>query len=146
MLVDVSNDAWFGDTSAPWQHLALTGLRALEQNRYLVRCTNSGISAIFDNRGRLVFEGPQFCAGALWAEAASVSEPSRFHRYFYHIPPVCAGLLAVLLLMEYLHARRLSRAAAASTSSVSSGTARTKRTQQPHRTRQQAGNAPADES
>ena len=49
VLVDVSNDAWFGDTSAPWQHLALTGLRALEQNRYLVRCTNSGISAIFDS-------------------------------------------------------------------------------------------------
>ena len=102
VLVDVSNDAWFGDTAAPWQHLALTGLRALEQNRYLVRCTNSGISAVFDNRGRLVFRGPQFQAEALWTEGKTLSEPSRFHRYFLYIPAVCGALLALLLVLSAL--------------------------------------------
>lgn len=106
VLVDVSNDAWFGDTSAPWQHLALTGLRALEQNRYLVRCTNSGISAIFDNRGRLVFQGPQFQAEALWAEAATISENSLFHRYYMYIPAACGVLLALLLAVFALAGKR----------------------------------------
>lgn len=105
VLADVSNDAWFGDTSAPWQHLALTGLRAIEQNRYLVRCTNSGISAIFDNRGRCVFQGPQFSAGALWAEAAAISAPSLFHLWFRHIPLICACVLAALLLIGRLRNR-----------------------------------------
>ena len=97
VLLDVSNDGWFGDTAAPWQHLALTGLRAVEQNRYLVRCTNTGISAVFDNRGRLVFQGPQFTAEALWARARTVAEKSRFNRIFHTLPIVCAVLCATLL-------------------------------------------------
>ncbi len=97
VLVDVSNDAWFGDTAAPWQHLALTGLRALEQNRWLVRCTNSGISAVFDNRGRLVFQGPQFQAGALWASARITAQTSSFHNVFYILPAICALLCAGLI-------------------------------------------------
>ena len=99
VLIDVSNDGWFGDTAAPWQHLALTGLRALEQNRWLVRCTNTGISAIFDARGRLVFSGPQFQAQALWAQARTENETSPFHKLFYALPAVCALLLAGLLYL-----------------------------------------------
>ncbi len=94
VLVDVSNDGWFGDTAAPWQHLWLTALRALEQNRWLVRCTNTGISAVYDNRGRIVFQGPQFQAGALWASARVVQDTSRFHKIFYLLPILCALLLA----------------------------------------------------
>lgn len=54
LLVTISNDAWFGRTSAPLQHLALTVLRAVEQNRWLIRSTNTGISAFVDPLGRLV--------------------------------------------------------------------------------------------
>ena len=99
VLIDVSNDGWFGDTAAPWQHLALTGLRALEQNRWLVRCTNTGISAIFDARGRLVFSGPQFQAQALWAQARIEETTSLFHELFYVLPVFCALLLAGLLCL-----------------------------------------------
>ncbi|MDO5536837.1 MAG: apolipoprotein N-acyltransferase [Desulfovibrionaceae bacterium] len=97
VLVDVSNDGWFKDTAAPWQHLALTGLRALEQNRWLVRCTNTGISAVYDSRGRLVFHGPQFRAEALWASARIETEKSRFHLLFPYLPPVCALLMCGLI-------------------------------------------------
>lgn len=48
VLVDISNDGWFGDTPAPRQHMYLTALRALEQNRWLVRGTNTGISCVVD--------------------------------------------------------------------------------------------------
>ena len=59
-LVNVSNDAWFGDTIAPHQHLEIARMRALEAGRYLLRGTNSGISAIIDHRGKIVAQSPQF--------------------------------------------------------------------------------------
>lgn len=54
LLVNITNDAWFGVTYEPWQHLALAEMRAVEHRRYLVRATNSGVSAIIDPLGRLV--------------------------------------------------------------------------------------------
>jgi apolipoprotein N-acyltransferase len=50
-LVNVTNDAWFGDTVAPHQHLAMARMRAVEFRRPMVRAANAGISAIFDERG-----------------------------------------------------------------------------------------------
>jgi apolipoprotein N-acyltransferase len=54
VLVTLANDAWFGDSPEPWIHLALARLRAVEHRRFLVRATNSGVSAIVDPGGRLV--------------------------------------------------------------------------------------------
>lgn len=54
LLVTLANDAWFGDSQEPWIHLALARLRAIEHRRYLVRATNSGVSAIIDPAGRVV--------------------------------------------------------------------------------------------
>jgi apolipoprotein N-acyltransferase len=54
LLVNMTNDAWFGDSTEPWEHLALAQLRAIEHRRYLVRSTNSGVSAIVDPTGRVL--------------------------------------------------------------------------------------------
>ncbi|MEA3410337.1 MAG: apolipoprotein N-acyltransferase [Pseudomonadota bacterium] len=59
-LINVSNDAWFGDSLAPHQHLMIARLRALETGRYLLRATNTGISAVMDQKGRIVARSPQF--------------------------------------------------------------------------------------
>ena len=56
LLVTLANDAWFGDSAEPWMHLALARLRAVEHRRYLVRATNSGISAIVDPTGRIIVQ------------------------------------------------------------------------------------------
>ncbi len=53
-LVNISNDAWFGDSSAPYQHLALTTLRAIESDRWIVRATNNGISTFISPLGKIV--------------------------------------------------------------------------------------------
>jgi apolipoprotein N-acyltransferase len=53
VLVNISNDAWFGRSSAPWQHLHLSVLRAVEQNRAIIRSTNSGISAFIAPDGSI---------------------------------------------------------------------------------------------
>jgi apolipoprotein N-acyltransferase len=59
-LINVSNDAWFGDSMAPHQHLQISRMRAIENGRYFLRATNNGISAIIDNRGKVISRSPQF--------------------------------------------------------------------------------------
>ncbi len=60
LLVNLTNDAWFGDSTEPWIHLRLAQLRAVEQRRFLVRATNSGVSAIVDAKGSVVTHGGTF--------------------------------------------------------------------------------------
>jgi apolipoprotein N-acyltransferase len=60
LLVNLTNDAWFGDTTEPWIHLALSQLRAVEHRRFLLRSTNSGVSAIVDPVGRVVTHSSTF--------------------------------------------------------------------------------------
>jgi apolipoprotein N-acyltransferase len=69
LLVNLTNDAWFGDSTEPWIHLALAKMRAVEHRRYLVRATNSGVSAIIDPVGRVVTLGGTFREEALLGEA-----------------------------------------------------------------------------
>jgi apolipoprotein N-acyltransferase len=57
-LINLTNDAWFGRTAAPRQHLALTAVRAAENHRWMLRAANTGISAIVDPAGRVVAETP----------------------------------------------------------------------------------------
>ena len=65
LMVNVSNDAWFGTTIAPHQHLQIARLRAMEAGRYLLRGTNTGISAIIDEKGRVTARLPQFESATL---------------------------------------------------------------------------------
>jgi apolipoprotein N-acyltransferase len=60
ILINVSNDAWFGDSIAPHQHLEVARVRAIEAARYVVRATNNGISAFIGPRGEIFQTAPQF--------------------------------------------------------------------------------------
>lgn len=53
VLVNISDDGWYGDTSAPWQHLNMARMRAIENDRWLLRDTNSGITSVIDPHGRV---------------------------------------------------------------------------------------------
>lgn len=53
VLVNISDDAWYGDTSAPWQHLNMARMRAIENRRWLLRDTNNGVTAAIDPYGRV---------------------------------------------------------------------------------------------
>ena len=64
LLTTITNDAWFGRSSAPWQHFEMAALRAVEEGRYLVRSANTGISGAVDPYGRVLLASPLFVEGA----------------------------------------------------------------------------------
>jgi apolipoprotein N-acyltransferase len=65
VLVNISNDAWFGDSSAAAQHLEMARLRAIENRRFLLRATNDGITAVIDPNGRVIARLPRHRSAAL---------------------------------------------------------------------------------
>jgi apolipoprotein N-acyltransferase len=62
ILLNILNDAWYGDSAAPYQHQALALFRAIENRRYLLRGSNSGVTSIIDAAGRVVAQGGLFTA------------------------------------------------------------------------------------
>jgi len=70
LIANLTNDAWFGDTTEPWIHLASSTLRAVEHRRFFVRSTNSGVSAIIDPVGRVVVHTDTFKEEAIDGEIA----------------------------------------------------------------------------
>lgn len=63
-LVNISDDGWYGDTGAPWQHLNMARMRAIENHRYLLRSTNTGITTVIDPLGRMGEQAPRHVRGA----------------------------------------------------------------------------------
>jgi apolipoprotein N-acyltransferase len=70
VLVNASDDGWYGDTSAPWQHLNMTRMRAIENRRWLLRDTNNGVTAVIDPYGRVRQSIPRHQVDALPAQFA----------------------------------------------------------------------------
>ena len=100
ILVNISNDAWFGDSPAPRQHLDLALLRAVEQERAIVRGTNTGISAVIDPRGRIMAQGGLFTMLSLpCPEVPIVSETTWFHRSYALLSWGIPGLFAALSIL-----------------------------------------------
>jgi apolipoprotein N-acyltransferase len=68
VLVNISDDGWYGDTSAPWQHLNMARMRAIENRRWILRDTNNGVTAVIDPYGRVRQSIPRHQVGALAAQ------------------------------------------------------------------------------
>ena len=100
MLLTISNDAWFGDSIGPLQHLEMAQMRALETGRYLIRSTGSGISAIVNERGHITVQGPQFKKAVIHGEAQVMQGATPFARSgSWPIISLCLGLIASLYLL-----------------------------------------------
>jgi apolipoprotein N-acyltransferase len=80
LLTTITNDAWYGETSAPWQHFDLATMRAIEQGRYLARAANTGISGIVDPYGRVTLRTNLFETVAPMGEVRLIQEQTVYAR------------------------------------------------------------------
>jgi apolipoprotein N-acyltransferase len=106
ILVNVSNDAWYGRSSAPSQSMAMSVLRAVETRRSLVRAANTGISAFVDPVGNVLVSSPLFVP---WSESRAIVlfEDVSFHsRYGYFFAPLCALLVLAVATALFLGTKR----------------------------------------
>ncbi|MFC3152141.1 apolipoprotein N-acyltransferase [Litoribrevibacter euphylliae] len=71
LIITISNDAWFGDSIGPKQHLQIAQMRALENSRYVLRATNTGLTAVIDEKGIITYSMPDFVSGGLNATATT---------------------------------------------------------------------------
>ncbi len=106
-LVNVSNDAWFGDTIAPHQHLEIARMRALETGRYLLRGTNTGITAVIDHRGKIVAQSAQFEPSSLRAGLIPRTGITPYTRLGDR--PLLAALLLIVVLAAIESRHRATR-------------------------------------
>jgi apolipoprotein N-acyltransferase len=95
VLVNITNDAWFGPTSAPYQHFAFYIFRAIETDRYLLRAANTGISAVIDPRGRTVARSGIFKEDVINGEFSLRQGETIYVRYGDYFVVVALLLLAV---------------------------------------------------
>ena len=99
LLVNVSNDAWFGDSFAPHQHLQMARMRSMETSRPMLRATNNGVSAMIDHRGDVLTTSPQFEVAVLNGEVQPRSGETLYVKFGNW--PVLFGLFIMLGLCGF---------------------------------------------
>ncbi len=103
LLVNGSNNAWYGNSFAPHQHLQISRMRSLETGRDLLRATTNGISAIVDYKGRTIKRSPQFETAVITAQVQPRQGATPYVR-FGNLPV----LLLVMMLLVLAYVRKPS--------------------------------------
>jgi apolipoprotein N-acyltransferase len=110
VLVNISDDGWYGDSSAPFQHLEMARFRAIENGRFVLRGTNNGITAIIDPYGRVRKEIPRNQFGILTGHFRYLTEKTFYTEYgdvfAWFCVAVAAGMALVLLVPGFRRARQ----------------------------------------
>jgi apolipoprotein N-acyltransferase len=112
LLTSITNDAWFGRSSAPWQHLAMARMRSVETGRFMARAANTGISAIVDPYGRVVQQTALFEQTVAIGEVRFLDGATPYVRIGDVVP--WAGLVVALGLWGLSVGRRRRPASAPS--------------------------------
>jgi apolipoprotein N-acyltransferase len=105
VLVNISNDSWFGDSPMPYIHLNAARLRAIENRRFVLRCSNSGISAVIAPSGRITAQSGIFTQERVDGEFVKMDQFSLYTRYGNLILVVsmvilCVGLIRIFFEKE----------------------------------------------
>jgi len=101
LLVNITNDAWFGATSAPFQHFSMALFRAVETRLYLVRAANTGVSGIFDPRGKIIAQTKIFQREALQGNIKFVNIPTFYAKYGDILVVICFGLIMFYFFLSW---------------------------------------------
>jgi apolipoprotein N-acyltransferase len=102
-IIIASNDSWYGDTSAPYQLLAMSTLRSIENRRYILRSTTNGISAVIGSSGEILYQSPFDRKDTFVAKFKYIKRETVFTRFGYLFPYFCIiFLLAYFIKQKFL--------------------------------------------
>jgi apolipoprotein N-acyltransferase len=106
VLVNISDDAWYGDTSAPWQHLNMARMRAIENRRWILRDTNDGVTAAVDPYGRITQSVPRHIFTSLAVRYGYRSDITFYSRYGDVFALLCALIVLAAAAAAYRSAKK----------------------------------------
>ena len=101
LLVNITNDAWYGRSSAAYQHLAISIFRAVETKRYLLRAANTGITAVIDPYGRLVMASSIYDKAIAISKATLLDYETAYVRFGDILPYACIAIVLASLVILY---------------------------------------------
>jgi apolipoprotein N-acyltransferase len=105
ILINLTNDAWYGKSSAPYQHFSMAIFRAVENRRFLVRAANTGISGFIDPSGKII-EATRIFKDAVITQKVSMLEMKTFYSKFGDVfAMACLGLSVFFILLRLLKFR-----------------------------------------
>lgn len=113
LLVNISNDGWFGHTAAPFQHLNQVRMRAIENDRWVLRDTNTGITSVIDPFGRVVQSIRPDRLNSLDAMYSTVNGTTFYTRHGDWFSYACAIISLLAIVVGVLRSRKPARAAGA---------------------------------
>jgi apolipoprotein N-acyltransferase len=106
LLVNITSDSWFGRTLAPHQHHLIAAFRAIENRRFLIRATNTGLSGVVDPLGRTIASIPPFAEGTATAQVTPLTYHSAYTNGIGDRP---WWTLLVVSLVSTVRAKRTER-------------------------------------
>jgi apolipoprotein N-acyltransferase len=102
VLVNISDDGWYGDTGAPWQHLDMARMRAIENRRWILRDTNTGVTTAIDPHGRGIFTTPRHVRAAFAFPFDYRSDTTFYTRHGDWFAWICAIISAGFIGFGFL--------------------------------------------
>jgi apolipoprotein N-acyltransferase len=106
-LINITNDAWYGTSSAPHQLFSMAVLRAVENRRAVVRAANTGISGFIDPCGHILAATPLFKSAAVTHPVPMLSVMSPYDRWGYGFPLICVAVTLTLFVGTILIRARM---------------------------------------
>lgn len=105
VFVNISDDGWYGNTSAPWQHLNMARMRAIENHRWILLDTNNGITTVIDPEGRVTYSAPRNIDTSLVARYGYEHDITFYTRYGDVFAYLC-GIISLGALLVFARRRR----------------------------------------
>ncbi|HZD95430.1 MAG TPA: apolipoprotein N-acyltransferase, partial [Candidatus Sulfotelmatobacter sp.] len=111
VLINISDDLWYGETSAPWQHLQMSRMRAMENHRWVLLATNNGTTASIDPFGRVVKEAPRNVRTTLLAPYTPQNETTFYSRNGDVFAWICVVISCLAVFVRWrIHSRTMIEA------------------------------------
>lgn len=101
VLINLTNDAWFGKTSAPYQHLAMAVFRAVENRMPMIRAANTGFSAFIGHQGKIIKHSNLFCEETVMTTLQIPRSPLTFYARYGDLFPMLLSMFALIKIFSF---------------------------------------------